>query len=61
MITTLSSTNPASSPARLASLTAAVLAFAMASAAHAQQSFKTMEEAADALVSAARTGAGNAF
>jgi hypothetical protein len=56
MITTLPSTNPASSPARLASLTAAVLAFAMASAAHAQQSFKTMEEAADALVSAARTG-----
>ena len=56
MITTLSSTNPASSPARLASLTAAVLAFAMASAANAQQSFKTMEEAADALVSAARTG-----
>ena len=56
MITTLSSTNPASSPARLASLTAVVLAFAMASAANAQQSFKTMEEAADALVSAARTG-----
>ena len=56
MITTLSSTNPASSPARLASLTAVVLAFAMASAANAQQSFKTTEEAADALVSAARTG-----
>ena len=56
MITTLSSTNRASSPARLALLTAAVLAFAMASAANAQQSFKTMEEAADALVSAARTG-----
>ena len=56
MMTTLSSTNPASSPARLASLTAVVLAFAMASAANAQQSFKTTEEAADAIVSAARTG-----
>ena len=56
MMTTLSSTNPASSPARLASLTAVVLAFAMASAANAQKSFTTREEAADALVSAARTG-----
>ena len=56
MIKTLFSTNRASSPARLASLIAVVLAFAMASAANAQQSFKTMEEAADALVSAARTG-----
>jgi hypothetical protein len=37
-------------------LTAAVLAFAMASVANAQQSFRTAEEAADALVSAARTG-----
>ena len=56
MITNLSLTNPTPSLARLASLTAAVLAFAMASVANAQQSFKTPEEAADALVSAARTG-----
>jgi hypothetical protein len=56
MITILSLSNPAPSLARLASLTAAVLALAMASVANAQQSFKTMEEAADALVSAARTG-----
>ena len=34
----------------------AVLAFAMTSVANAQQSFMTAEEAADALVSAARTG-----
>ena len=52
MITNLSLTNPISSLARL--LTAAVLAFAMASAANAQQSFKTPEEAVDALVSAAK-------
>jgi hypothetical protein len=44
------------SPARLVSLILAVLAFAMASVANAQQSFKTPEEAADALVNAARTG-----
>jgi hypothetical protein len=56
MITILSSTNPALSLARRAVLTAAVLAFAMASVANAQQSFRTAEEAADALVSAARTG-----
>jgi Protein of unknown function (DUF2950) len=42
--------------ARLASLAAAVLIFAMASAASAQQSYKTAEEAADALVNAARSG-----
>jgi len=52
MITNLSLTNPISSLARL--LTAAVLAFALASAANAQQSFKTPEEAVDALVSAAK-------
>ena len=56
MITILSSTNPALSLARLAVLTAAVLAFAMASVANAQQSFRTAEEAADALVSAAGAG-----
>jgi hypothetical protein len=56
MITILSLTNPTSSLARLASLTAAVFVFAMASVANAQQSFKTAEEAVDALVSAARTG-----
>jgi Protein of unknown function (DUF2950) len=52
MITNFSLTNPISSLARL--LTAAVLAFAMASVANAQQSFKTPEEAVDALVSAAK-------
>jgi hypothetical protein len=53
MITSLSSTKPAPS---LAALIAGVLAFAMASVASAQQSFTTTEEAADALVSAARAG-----
>jgi len=48
-------TKPAQSLSRLA-LTAAVLAFAIASAANAQQSFKSAEEAVSALVSAARTG-----
>jgi Protein of unknown function (DUF2950) len=52
MITNFSLTNPISSLARL--LTAAVLALAMASVANAQQSFKTPEEAVDALVSAAK-------
>jgi len=42
--------------ARLASLTAAMLVVAMASVASAQQSFKTAEEAADALATAARSG-----
>jgi hypothetical protein len=42
--------------ARAAAVAAAVLVVAMASAASAQQSFKTVEEAADALVSAARAG-----
>jgi hypothetical protein len=55
MITILSLTNPTATLARLGLLTAAVLALAMA-AAHAQQSFKTAEDAADALVSAAKTG-----
>ena len=55
MITILSLTNPTATLARRGLLTAAVLALAMA-AAHAQQSFKTAEEAADALVSAAKTG-----
>jgi hypothetical protein len=54
MITILSSIN--STLAKLALLTAAALAFAMASAANAQQFFKTAEEAADALVSAAKAG-----
>jgi Protein of unknown function (DUF2950) len=52
MITNLSLTNPVSSLARL--LTAALLAFALASAANAQQSFKTPEEAVEALASAAK-------
>ena len=56
MITILSLTNPTPSLARLASLTAAVFALAIASVANAQQSYKTAEEAVDALVSAARTG-----
>jgi hypothetical protein len=56
MIIILSSTNPAPSLARLAALIAGVLAFAMVSVANAQQSFKTADEAADALVSAARAG-----
>jgi DUF2950 family protein len=55
MITILSLTNPTSSLARLASLIAAVLAFAMGSVANAQQPFKTAEEAVDALVRAAKT------
>ena len=53
MITNLSLTNPISSLARL--LTAAALALALASVANAQQSFKTPEEAVDALVSAAKS------
>src|SRR5262245_61379623 len=40
----------------LSSLLAAVLVFAMGSVANAQQSFRTAEEAADALVRAAKTG-----
>jgi Protein of unknown function (DUF2950) len=58
MITIRSFTNSYRAPslARLASLTAAVLILAMASAASAQQSYKTAEEAADALVNAARSG-----
>jgi hypothetical protein len=52
MITNLFLTNPISSLARL--LTAALLAFAMTSAASAQQSFKTPEEAVEALATAAK-------
>jgi hypothetical protein len=52
MITNLFLTNPISSLARL--LTAALLAFAMTSAASAQQSFKTAEEAVEALATAAK-------
>jgi Protein of unknown function (DUF2950) len=52
MITNLFLTNPISSLARL--LTAALLAFAMTSAASAQQSFKTPEEAVEALAGAAK-------
>jgi DUF2950 family protein len=54
MITILFSTSSAPSLTRLASLVAGVLAFAVVSVANAQQSFKTADEAADALVSAAR-------
>jgi hypothetical protein len=53
MITILSSTNPIAFLARQASLIAAVLALAVA-VANAQRSFKTAEEAVDALVSAAK-------
>jgi Protein of unknown function (DUF2950) len=56
MITILSLANLSPSLTRLASLAAAVLALAMASPATAQQAFKTMEEAADALVRAAKSG-----
>src|SRR5262245_3212916 len=56
MITILSFTNLAPPLTRLISLTAAVLAFAMGPVANAQQSFKTAQEAVDALVSAAKTG-----
>ena len=56
MITILFSTSSAASLSRLASLIAGVLALAMASVANAQQSFKTADEVADALVSAARAG-----
>jgi Protein of unknown function (DUF2950) len=52
----LSLTNPTLFLARLALLIAAIFAFAVASVANAQQSFKTVEEVAEALVSAARTG-----
>jgi hypothetical protein len=55
MITILSFTKPIPSLARLASLAAAVLALAMASA-NGQQSFKTADEAVGALMSAAKTG-----
>jgi hypothetical protein len=58
MITIRSFANSARMPflARAAAVTAALLIVVMASAAGAQQSFKTAEEAADALASAARAG-----
>jgi Protein of unknown function (DUF2950) len=58
MITLLSFINAHRSPAlaRVALLTAAILVVAMASVASAQQSFKTAEEAAEALVNAAKSG-----
>jgi Protein of unknown function (DUF2950) len=58
MITLRSLSNSRStlSLARLALLTAAMLVFAMASVASAQQSFKSAEEAADAFASAVRSG-----
>jgi hypothetical protein len=56
MITILSSTNRTRSLTRLTLLTSALLALAVTSVANAQQSFKTAQEAAEALVSAARTG-----
>jgi len=52
----LANSRPVGSLARLAGLTVAMLVFAMASIAGAQQSYKTPEEAADALASAARAG-----
>jgi Protein of unknown function (DUF2950) len=57
MITILSLTNFHATQflAKLASLTAVVFVFAMASVANAQQSFKTTEEAAYALVNAVRS------
>jgi Protein of unknown function (DUF2950) len=56
MITILRFTKFHRTRARLAALTAALLVFAMASVATAQQSYKTAEEAADAFVNAARSG-----
>src|SRR5262245_6840067 len=56
MITIFCLTHRFKLPARPAACAALVLALATASAANAQQSFKTPEEAADALVSAARAG-----
>src|SRR5262249_7725033 len=55
MISNLLSPNPRPSRTRVAALTALVLAFAMVSPASAQQSFKSPEEAVDALVSAAKS------
>src|SRR5262245_20664394 len=58
MITTINPTRTVRPPslARLASLTTTLLAFAMVHVAHADQSFKTEEEAVNALVSAAKAG-----
>jgi hypothetical protein len=58
MIPILTLTDRFMFPARPAACAALVLALAIASVANAQQSFKTPEEAADALVSAAKTGEG---
>ena len=56
MITIIRSSNLTVCLARLASFIAVVFAFATPSGSNAQESFKTAEEAAEALVSAARTG-----
>jgi len=56
MIMILSFAKSMPSLARLASLAPALLALGMAPVANAQQSFKTAQEAVDALVSAAKTG-----
>jgi Protein of unknown function (DUF2950) len=56
MITILRFTKFHRTRARLAALTAALLVFALASVATAQQSYNTAEEAADAFVNAARSG-----
>jgi Protein of unknown function (DUF2950) len=55
-MTMLPLTNLIASLARLTGVTAAVLALVLASPANAQQSFKTPEEAVDALVNASRSG-----
>ncbi len=55
-IFSLTRSHPAPSLARVASVTAAVLVFAIACVANAQQPFNTMDEAADALMSAVRAG-----
>jgi len=56
MTTILSLSNSTSYPARLTSLIAAMVVLATVSATSAQQAFNTPERAADALVTAARTG-----
>jgi hypothetical protein len=56
MITNASKTHRLPCRIRLFSLLAATLIFAMGSVASAQQSFKTAEDAADALVRAVKTG-----
>ena len=56
MITIIRSSNLTLCLARLASFIAVVFTFATPSVANAQESFKTVEAATEALVSAARTG-----